>query len=396
MIITPNEGYIWQLRKLVEPPETLAKNGYIMQPLNDDELFMKKRCLGCGKTMHQLRVKQSPNNGPPPQANKADITPSKITPSQPTIQEGLNIKSLQTATKSGVSEAPKFSCRYHPGQLIRKVWTCCNRNASAEPCVGTNMHIPQNISTDALADKYQVHSTPRVVHMQRSPRVAVALDCEMGTAASGDSEPIRVTLIDYFSKEILVNNIIFPDVSMRHLNTKYSGVSWDDMNKAKRQQTCLWGVKGTREALWRHIGPGTIVVGHGANNDLRALRWMHSSVVDSLIIESTRAKREELRKSAEIESADEGRVGQKGDNGDIRLTPFSTTATGIAESTEETAPKVTVVRKPRQLSLKSLAKLRLGRDIQTGGKKGHDSLEDATAARDLVHWSIMNPDEASH
>jgi hypothetical protein len=31
MLIAPNEGYITQLRRLVEPPGTLAKNGYIMQ-----------------------------------------------------------------------------------------------------------------------------------------------------------------------------------------------------------------------------------------------------------------------------------------------------------------------------------------------------------------------------
>jgi RNA exonuclease 1 len=167
------------------------------------------------------------------------------------------------------------------------------------------------------------------------------------------------------------------------------------MNKAKRQRTCLWGNACTREALWRHIGEETVVVGHGASNDLRALRWIHRSVVDSLIIESTRAKQAELRKAAEKESVDEGSVGLRGDEGGIRITPFSTTATGFAESSLENAPKVTVVRKPGQLSLKTLAKLRLGRENQTGGKKGHDSLEDAVAARDLVHWSIMNPDEVS-
>jgi DNA polymerase III epsilon subunit-like protein len=257
------------------------------------------------------------------------------------------------------------------------------------------MHIPQNISMEALTRNYQIHATPPVVHMQRLSRIAVALDCEMGTAVSGDSEPIRVTLIDYFSGEILVDNIIVPDVRMHHLNTKYSGVSWDDMNKAKRQRTCLWGNVGTREALWPHIGEETIVVGHGASNDLRALRWMHRSVVDSLIIESTRAKRADLRKAAEQESADEGCVGAKGDEGDIRPTPCSTTASGIAEPSVETS-KVPVMRKPGQLSLKTLAKLRLGREIQTNGKKGHDSLEDAVAARDLVHWSITNPDEVSH
>jgi len=30
--------------------------------------------------------------------------------------------------------------------------------------------------------------------------------------------------------------------------------------------------------------------------------------------------------------------------------------------------------------------------MQTGGKRGHDSLEDAIGARDLAHWNIVNRD----
>jgi RNA exonuclease 1 len=40
------------------------------------------------------------------------------------------------------------------------------------------------------------------------------------------------------------------------------------------------------------------------------------------------------------------------------------------------------------MSLKALAMKRLGRAIQVG-KKGHDSLEDALAARDLIQAHIM-------
>jgi hypothetical protein len=43
------------------------------------------------------------------------------------------------------------------------------------------------------------------------------------------------------------------------------------------------------------------------------------------------------------------------------------------------------------LALKTIAFTKLGRDIQNAGKAGHDSFEDAMAARDLVHWHICNP-----
>jgi DNA polymerase III epsilon subunit-like protein len=45
-------------------------------------------------------------------------------------------------------------------------------------------------------------------------------------------------------------------------------------------------------------------------------------------------------------------------------------------------------------SLKNLAKKYLSRDIQMSGRDGHDSLEDAVAARDLVHYQILDLNEA--
>lgn len=43
------------------------------------------------------------------------------------------------------------------------------------------------------------------------------------------------------------------------------------------------------------------------------------------------------------------------------------------------------------MSLKTLTLVKLGREIQNAAKKGHCSLEDAIATRDIVHWYITNP-----
>jgi DNA polymerase III epsilon subunit-like protein len=45
-------------------------------------------------------------------------------------------------------------------------------------------------------------------------------------------------------------------------------------------------------------------------------------------------------------------------------------------------------------SLKNLAKRYLSRDIQMNGKDGHDSLEDAVAARDVVHYQVLDLNKA--
>lgn len=114
----------------------------------------------------------------------------------------------------------------------------------------------------------------------------MAIDCEMGTAKSGDSELIRVTLIDYFSSEVLVDKLVYPDVAMEHYNTRFSGVTRRDMENARVRRQCLMGKKRAREMVWRFVGPHTVVVGHSAHNDLTAMRWIHTVVVDTLLLES--------------------------------------------------------------------------------------------------------------
>jgi RNA exonuclease 1 len=199
----------------------------------------------------------------------------------------------------------------------------------------------------------------------------------MGTAKSGDSELIRLTMVDYFSEEILVNNIVLPNVPMSHLNTKYSGVTWGDMKNAQRKGTGLDGKAGAREAFWKYVGPNTIVIGHGVMNDLRSLRIIHMLIVDSFAIEHRRftAKQmeEEKRKNEMIA---QGLITDE----DLEEERNSKEA---AASGEEKVKK----KKGGTMSLKTLAKQYLGRDIQMG--KGHDSLEDAVAARDLVHYNVL-------
>ena len=112
-----------------------------------------------------------------------------------------------------------------------------------------------------LESLWNFHATP---DMWEYPdiRPVVAIDCEMGTAESGDSELIRITLIDYFSSAVLVDNLVYPDVKIANYNTRYSGVTRRDMNDSLTNGKCLRGKKGAREAVWRFVGRDTVVVGH--------------------------------------------------------------------------------------------------------------------------------------
>ena len=47
--IMQSENYLSQLKYLVSCTETLEKQGFVIRPLTNDELMLKRRCSGCNK-----------------------------------------------------------------------------------------------------------------------------------------------------------------------------------------------------------------------------------------------------------------------------------------------------------------------------------------------------------
>ena len=180
------------------------------------------------------------------------------------------------------------------------MWSCCGKHVSADPCQAAEFHLARPYPAGQLESLWAFYPTP-IAHISHQIRAAVAIDCEMGTAKSGDSELIRVTLIDYFSSEVLVDKLVYPDVAMEHYNTRFSGVTRKDMENARRSGQCLMGKKRAREAIWKFVGPHTIVVGHSAHNDLTAMRWTHNVVVDTWLVESENKKAKEVEANAKAE-----------------------------------------------------------------------------------------------
>ena len=178
-------------------------------------------------------------------------------------------------------------------------------------------------------------------------RHAIALDCEMGTSTTSEVELIRLTAIDFFTSATLIDNLVQPSVPMAHYNTRYSGVSAAAMRTAVQNGTAIRGRDRARTALLQFVGPETVVVVHGGKGDFGALRWIHTLIVDTYLLE--------------------GYVGvgrnEKGEGGGGRK------------------------------SLKDLCKRKVGVAVQMKGKLGHDSYEDAMASRELVvQWMKGIPD----
>jgi RNA exonuclease 1 len=172
-------------------------------------------------------------------------------------------------------------------------------------------------------------------------RAAIALDCEMGITMRGENELIQVAAIDFFTGEVLLDSLVLPDMPMRHLATRHSGVTWRMLRKAESNGTCLRGRDDARNRLMKFVGPKTIIVAHDGKADMLALRWIHKWVVDTYETES-------------------------------RM--------GVVRPVEE------------KKNLMRLAQVHLQRDIQQG--RGHDCLKDCLACRDLgVFYVKTLPDE---
>ena len=152
----------------------------------------------------------------------------------------------------------------------------------------------------------------------------------MGTAWNCEPVLIRLSLIDYFTCETLIDSLVSPRPRMHDYNTKWSGVTRDMMNDARRNARCIKGVNAARAEVWKFVGPDTVVMMHGGAGDMVSLRWIHKTVIDT------------------------------------RILVYST-------------------KEPLKGSLKYLAKEILGRKIQQGK---HSSHEDSLACRDLVAWHL--------
>ncbi|KAK0610912.1 hypothetical protein B0T14DRAFT_405441, partial [Immersiella caudata] len=350
--IEPTAEYLAKMNLLISSLDVLKRHGFIVAELTSEQLDKKKRCKTCNARGTHLFL------------NSKEKAP-EVTAENKTA-EGMQ------AEKEVV-----MRCKSHPGNF-NQTMSCCGKPPGAPGCRQKKDHDPPEGQSEALKTRWQYHHTPTAP--QATHRVAVALDCEMGMAIDQELEVIRVTVIDYFTGDKLVDSLVWPDIYIKNCNTRWSGVTKKDMNDARREGKCLLGVAAVREAVFEFVGPETIVVGHAVGGDLGCLRWIHHKIVDTHILEAEKRKKEEEEKKArEEEKAAEQDVEKEAveEKGEPQSRPGS-----LASKSKKEA-------KANGTSLKALTMKHLGRAIQTAGKMGHDSFEDSLASRDLLrHWII--------
>lgn len=211
---------------------------------------------------------------------------------------------------------------------------------------------PRMNSTNPIYDplsgnsNHSTRSTGSFLHSYKKPDLPqksqyLAMDCEMVGTITGESVAARVVLIDWRGRTVL-DIYVKPDVEIADYRTFVSGITKENLDDA---HTYADAQKQVRELL-----TDKILVGHGVDNDLRALGLVHPWLM--------------TRDTAYYQ-------------------PFMRileTSTNNASAFISRDGKNTPVWGPRKL--KELAKEKLQREIQVAGGS-HCPVEDALAALDL-------------
>ena len=238
-------------------------------------------------------------------------------------------------------------------------YPCCMGEVGSTGCTTIDDHVFKTSSPARLAAVLPFVVTPHNPGpaKDKSGKTvrAVTFDCEMGYTALG-LELIRLTAVSWPSCALLVDVLVRPQGTIIDLNSRFSGVwpehfanaipyyQWNSDPPPPPPENWKEGdppplpvvdsPKKARELLCSYLTPSTPLIGHAIENDLNTTRICHPSIIDTMLLYPH-----------------------------PRGLPF-------------------------RYGLKMLSKKYLERDIQTGGDRGHDSLEDAQATGDLVRVKV--------
>ncbi|KAI9497392.1 ribonuclease H-like domain-containing protein [Zychaea mexicana] len=182
--------------------------------------------------------------------------------------------------KDVLQESDLNVCQYHHGRMRMvmnrgeklRLYTCCNESHGSMGCV-KGPHVYKDENTQDLHAKIPFISTPEAGAAKES-RTVVALDCEMAYTTAG-MELVRVTAVDE-NCQILLDELVFPSHMVIDLNTRYSGI--------KTLAGAKHNLDSVRKELFKYVDANTILLGHGLENDMNALRLLHPKIIDTVTL----------------------------------------------------------------------------------------------------------------
>lgn len=168
-------------------------------------------------------------------------------------------------------------CLYHPlkKRTFRgeSTYLCC-KSSDDTGCVTSNTHVcEQTLETEM--EGFQTTMEPESNSDSRSYAV-YALDCEMCYTTKG-LELTRVTIVDVECKTVY-ESLVKPLNTIIDYNTRFSGITKDQMD---RTSTSILQVQAN---ILHLCNSKTILIGHSLESDLKALKIVHNSIIDTSVL----------------------------------------------------------------------------------------------------------------
>lgn len=203
------------------------------------------------------------------------------------VPDGLSTSDSSSATSSassgltssgGPQSTPRPGSTPNGGRRPRTVFNGPSV-AQREPDVTL-----ETMRSGGSGSRDQTESRDQSEEVTPPPVSVVALDCEMLYTSLG-MELCRVTCVDYNGRKTL-DRVVRPTGRILDYNTRFSGIS--DINEPIITET---GEKGgsisfeeAHKLIFKLINKETVLVGHGLENDLIAMRLVHDRIVDTSIL----------------------------------------------------------------------------------------------------------------
>ncbi|XP_063045946.1 RNA exonuclease 1 homolog [Engraulis encrasicolus] len=198
-----------------------------------------------------------------------------------TLNDELKRICCRCGSTFNVNQAGKHTrteeCTYHHGRVVEnKVpggvetrYSCCEGAVGTAGCQVFKLHVHDTCSLSGF-----VSTRPTPSDVPCCPGM-YAIDCEMCYTTQG-LELIRVTVVNS-SLQVIYDTFVKPESEVIDYNTRFSGISEKDVKGTSVS------LKDVQKVLMTFISADTILIGHELDQDLCALKLLHSMVVDTCV-----------------------------------------------------------------------------------------------------------------
>lgn len=174
------------------------------------------------------------------------------------------------------------NCVYHWGRLFQSKnrggwearYNCCQGHGEAIGCCVGSCHVSDNFDPTHL--RGFVKTLPREHPPADGDFGVYALDCEMCYTTVG-LELTRVTVVAT-DLSIVYESFVRPQSTILDYNTRFSGIKEEDL------QHITTNIYEVQSILLSLINDKSIIIGHSLESDFKALKLIHTTVVDTSVV----------------------------------------------------------------------------------------------------------------